>query len=103
WSSATTARCVSAPGGSPTPRRPPGRCSRRATRGKTCPRGRAGPSTRHRRFEMANGDAAAAKGLHVVEQTDDVKIGYDDINIRGDELAAEIDARIAGDALAFPA
>lgn len=51
---------------------------------------------------MANGDAAAAKGLHVVEQTDDVKIGYDDINIRGDELAAEIDARIAGDANAFP-
>jgi len=52
---------------------------------------------------MANGDAAAAKGLHTVEATDDVKVGYDDINIRGDELAAEIDARIAGDALAFPA
>lgn len=52
---------------------------------------------------MANGDAAAAKGLHTVEATDDVKVGYDDINIRGDELAAEIDARTAGDALAFPA
>jgi hypothetical protein len=52
---------------------------------------------------MANGDAAAAKGLHTVEASDDVRIGYDDINIRGDELAAEIDARAAGDALAFPA
>jgi hypothetical protein len=52
---------------------------------------------------MANGDAAAAKGLHTVEATDDVKVGYDDINIRGDELAAEIDARTAADALKFDA
>lgn len=42
---------------------------------------------------MATGDAAAAKGLRVVPATKDLKLGYDDINARGDELAAEIDAR----------
>ena len=47
---------------------------------------------------MATGDAAAAKGLRVVPPTKDLKVGYDDINKRGDELAAEIDARVAGDA-----
>ncbi len=47
---------------------------------------------------MAIGDKAAAKGLHVVEPTDDHSIGYEDINRRGDELADEIDARAAGDA-----
>ena len=52
---------------------------------------------------MAIGDAAAAKGLHTVPSTSDVKVGYADINESQDELAAEIDARIAGDALAFPA
>jgi hypothetical protein len=36
---------------------------------------------------MANGDAAAAAGLHVVAPTDDARNGYSDINIRGDELA----------------
>ena len=52
---------------------------------------------------MANGDAAAAKGLHVVPSTSDVKVGYDDINITGDEIAAEIDARTAADLLKFDA
>lgn len=48
---------------------------------------------------MATGDAAAAKGLRVVAATKDLKLGYDDINKRGDELAAEMDARTAADAL----
>jgi len=52
---------------------------------------------------MANGDAAAAKGLHTWANTQAHSNGYDNDNIRGDELAAEIDARVAGDALAFPA
>lgn len=48
---------------------------------------------------MATGDAAAAKGLRVVPETEDLKQGYDAINQRGDELAAEMDARAAADAL----
>ena len=44
---------------------------------------------------MATGDAAAAKGLRVVAPTKDLRLGYDDINARGDELAAEMDARAA--------
>lgn len=52
---------------------------------------------------MAIGDKAAAKGLHLVQETDDHAIGYQDINVRGDELADEIDARIAGDALKLDA
>jgi hypothetical protein len=48
---------------------------------------------------MANGDAAGAKGWDVVPATDDVKVGYDDINYTRDLVAAEQDARIAGDAL----
>lgn len=52
---------------------------------------------------MANGDAAAAKGLHTIPATKDLKIGYDDINRTQDELAAEIDARTAGVAASFPA
>ena len=47
---------------------------------------------------MATGDAAAAKGLRVVPATKDINQGYDDINKRGDELAAEIDARTVADA-----
>lgn len=47
---------------------------------------------------MATGDKAAAKGLRVVPATKDLRLGYDDINKRGDELADEIDARIAADA-----
>jgi hypothetical protein len=47
---------------------------------------------------MAIGDAAAAKGLRVVPATKDLKLGYEDINQTQDELAAEIDARVAGDA-----
>lgn len=50
---------------------------------------------------MATGDKAAAKGLRVVPATKDLKVGYDDINARGDELADEIDARTAGDTLKF--
>lgn len=52
---------------------------------------------------MATGDKAAAKGLLVVAATDDKRLGYDNINKRGDELADEIDARVAGDALKFDA
>ena len=44
---------------------------------------------------MATGDAAAAKGLLVIPATRKLRLGYDDINKRGDELAAEIDARTA--------
>lgn len=52
---------------------------------------------------MAIGDKAAAKGMHVVAETDDHAVGYEDINRVADALADEIDARTAGDALAFPA
>ncbi len=50
---------------------------------------------------MATGDAAAAKGLRVVPSTEDLRQGYDAINERGDELAAEMDARASGDASKF--
>lgn len=36
---------------------------------------------------MTTGDAAAAAGLYVVPPTKDKRLGYDDINRRGDELA----------------
>lgn len=36
---------------------------------------------------MANGDAAAAAGLQVFASTQDVRQGYDNDNIRGDEIA----------------
>lgn len=36
---------------------------------------------------MANGDKAAAAGLHVFTGTQDRRLGYDNDNIRGDELA----------------
>lgn len=52
---------------------------------------------------MATGDAAAAKGLRVVPATKDLKLGYDDMNKRGDELAAEMDARAIADALKLDA
>jgi hypothetical protein len=39
---------------------------------------------------MATGDAAAAAGLSVVAPTADARLGYDDINRRGDELANHI-------------
>lgn len=39
---------------------------------------------------MANGDAAAAAGLSVVAPTEDARMGYDAINVRGDELANHI-------------
>ena len=52
---------------------------------------------------MATGDAAAAKGLRVVPATKDLKLGYDDMNKRGDELAAEMDARAIADGLKLDA
>lgn len=39
---------------------------------------------------MANGDAAAAAGLATFPATQDIRLGYDNDNIRGDELAAHI-------------
>lgn len=44
---------------------------------------------------MATGDDAAAKGLRVIPASKDIRLGYDDINKRGDELAQEIDDREA--------
>ena len=52
---------------------------------------------------MAIGDKASAKGLQVFPQTQDLRLGYQNDNQRGDDIADEIDDRIAGDALAFPA
>ncbi len=63
---------------------------------------------------MAIGDAAAAAGLEVFPATQDKRLGYENDNYRGDEIAAEIAARvaavsaeaaarIAGDALKFNA
>lgn len=37
---------------------------------------------------MANGDAAAAAGLATFPASQDLREGYDNDNIRGDELAA---------------
>lgn len=39
---------------------------------------------------MANGDAAAAAGLATFPATQDIRLGYDNDNIRGDELAAHM-------------
>lgn len=47
---------------------------------------------------MANGDAAALKGMAVVSGTADRRLGYDEINKSRDYIAAEIDARVAADA-----
>ncbi len=46
---------------------------------------------------MAVGDKAAAKGLAVYASTQDKRLGYNNDNQRGDELADEIDARAAAD------
>lgn len=40
---------------------------------------------------MANGDEAAAKGLAVFAGTQDRRKGYDNDNIRGDEIARLMD------------
>lgn len=45
---------------------------------------------------MANGDAAALKGMDVVSGTADRRLGYDEINKTRDYVAAEIDARTSG-------
>ena len=42
---------------------------------------------------MANGDAAAAAGLASWPDSQDLREGVDNDNIRGDEIAAEIAAR----------
>lgn len=44
---------------------------------------------------MAIGDAAAAAGLSTFAATQDKRLGYQNDNMRGDELAAEIAARAA--------
>lgn len=46
---------------------------------------------------MAIGDKAAAKGMHVVANTDGVPVGYQDINRVSDAVADEQDARVAAD------
>jgi len=46
---------------------------------------------------MAIGDAAAAAGLEVFPSSQDKRLGYQNDNKRGDELAAEIAARAAAD------
>jgi len=48
---------------------------------------------------MAIGDAAGAAGLEVVPQSQDLRFGYARINQKGDELAAEMAARVSGDGL----
>lgn len=47
---------------------------------------------------MAIGDKAAAKGLVVYPATQDRRLGYQNDNQRGDDIADEIDARTAADA-----
>lgn len=47
---------------------------------------------------MANGDKAAAKGWIVVEETDDVKVGFDDINYAMDRTADEVDRAMLAEA-----
>ena len=47
---------------------------------------------------MAIGDAGAAKGLIIYPQTQAHGLGYQNDNQRADDIAAEIDARAAGDA-----
>lgn len=39
---------------------------------------------------MATGDAAAAAGLQVFASTQDIRLGYDNDNVRGDELATHM-------------
>lgn len=39
---------------------------------------------------MANGDVAAAAGLEVFVGTQDIRLGYDNDNVRGDELGAHL-------------
>jgi len=51
---------------------------------------------------MAVGDAAAAAGLQTWSATTDPRLGFQWDNQRGDDIAAEITARVAGDALAVP-
>lgn len=52
---------------------------------------------------MANGDAASAHGWTVVPSSDDVRIGYDDINYAMDRTADEVDRATAAEALKLDA
>ena len=52
---------------------------------------------------MAIGDKAAAKGLTVYASSQAHNLGYQNDNQRGDDIADEIDARIAADALKLDA
>lgn len=52
---------------------------------------------------MAIGDKASAKGLTVYPSSQAHKEGYENDNQRGDDIADEIDARIAADALKLDA
>jgi len=52
---------------------------------------------------MANGDAAAAKGWETVPESDDVKVGYDEINYSRDLVALEQDRALTAEALKFDA
>lgn len=51
---------------------------------------------------MAIGDKAAAKGLAVYSASQAHNLGYQNDNQRGDDIADEIDARAAADALLLP-
>jgi len=51
---------------------------------------------------MAIGDKAAAKGLTVYTSAQAHSLGYQNDNQRGDDIADEIDARTAADALLVP-
>ena len=52
---------------------------------------------------MANGDAAAGKGWDVVPASDDVRVGYDEINYTRDLVANEQDRALAAEALKLDA
>lgn len=52
---------------------------------------------------MANGDDAAAQGWDTVANTDDVKVGYDEINYTLDKVAQEKVRALAAEALKLDA
>jgi hypothetical protein len=57
---------------------------------------------------MANGDKAAAAGLAVFAASQDARLGYDNDNVRGDELATHLTtgthawSKITGTPASFP-
>jgi hypothetical protein len=48
---------------------------------------------------MAVGDLGASKGLRITPNTKAINLGYDDLNQKADEIAAEQIARVAADDL----